>query len=654
MSDKTWRHRLGWTGLRTWFGADPRALGLFRIAFGTLAMLDVLRRWPYLEMLYSNEGLHPNHWHLYQHATSHQFSLLFALSRPGEVAVFFSLTLVSLLLFTVGWHTKVFHVLSALLMWSIHGRVPMIENGGDVVMNLWWLWTLALPLGRRFSVDALRADLRTHPDKAAGDLNRRLPPERGTAWSLGVTAVLWQYVVIYFFNTVHKNGGDWQDGSALAWVLHQDRIITPFGRWWGETLPYWTTEWLTYGTLVVEGAAVVLLLTPLFGKWARRITLTTLVGLHGGIWLMTDVGYFSPTMIVGYLILIAPEDIELLKRALRALARRPVQVWYDSDCGVCHLLARVGARMDRLGTVTWYGRDPDAPLPPGWTAEQLAEQREVTLIAAQPETGAVFTRHHALAAIVDALPAGRLVGWLLRLPGVGHLAGWGYDRFAAQRHKVSAWIGLGVCGLAPAGQGAQAQPVAPTTLGVQRFGFLLTQGLIVFGLVCTNSQLLVENHWLRRRVPHIQPTWAKAFIGYGRFFQGWSMFAPSATKQDGGLIIEATLEDGTVVDPQTGLPPRFAPVSMRHQRWDQFWGSYSMRIASRRNSGKRKYLKEWLLRPGPKLALDGSQRIVEVKVWWLGDQSPDPRVGGEPTEVERYIVVEGKAPRRSGNLAPRK
>ncbi len=646
MSKTTWRQRLGWTGLRTWFGADPRALGLFRIIFGLLAMADVIRRIPYIELFYSNDGVNPNHWRLFTHATGYQFSLLFGLSRPGEVLVFFLLTLGCLALFTLGWRTKLFHILSAVGMWSIHARTPLIENGGDVVMNLWWLWTLALPLGRRLSVDALLADLRRRPDRAAGDLNRAGPVDLAVVWSIGVTAVLWQYAVIYFFNTVHKNGGDWKNGSALAWVLEQDRIVTGFGRWWAETMPYWTTEALTYGTLIIEGAAVVLLLTPVFGKWARRITIASLIGLHGGILLMTDVGYFSHTMMVGYLLLISPEDVNLLKGLLRRLARRPVQVWYDSDCGVCHLAARIGTRLDRLDTLTWFGREAEAPLPPGWTAEQLAETREHTLIAVEPDRGRVYTGARALAAVVDALPGGRLVGWLIRVPGLRHAVDAAYSAFAARRHRVSAWIGLGVCGLAPAGTAAVAHEPMPARRSLSRVGFVAGQLLIVFGLVCTSSQLLVENHWLRKRVPHTQPVWAKAFIGYGRFFQGWSMFAPSAPKRDGGLIIEAELEDGRVVDPQTGEAPRFEPISQRYQHWDQFWGSYSMRIASKRNAGMRKFFKQWLARPGRKLKLSADEHIVRYKVWWLGDQTADPRTKGPPTEVERYVVIEGRVPRR--------
>ena len=39
-----------------------------------------------------------------------------------------------------------------------------------------------------------------------------------------------QFAIIYFYNTVHKDTPPWDDGSALGWVLHQDRILKPFAR----------------------------------------------------------------------------------------------------------------------------------------------------------------------------------------------------------------------------------------------------------------------------------------------------------------------------------------------------------------------------------------------------------------------------------------
>lgn len=635
------RQRLGFTGLGTWFSADPRALGLFRIVFGVLAIADVLRRLPYITMFYSNHGLVPNHWELFS-GGGPQFSLMLALSEPGEIQVFFGLTLIFLLLFTVGWYTRVFQVLSALCMWSIHARLSIIENGGDVVMNLWWLWTLALPLGRRLSLDSMLADLKARPDKFAGALNARPAPDRAPVWSISILAVLLQLSVIYFFNTVHKSGNTWKDGTAVAWVLEQDRILTGFGAWVRDTLPLGFTKMLTWGTLVIEGVAPILLLTPIFTVWARRIIIFGLLGLHGGILVMTDVGYFSHVMMVSYILLLSARDIELIKRLIGRLSAPATVVHYDSDCGVCTLVVRVLARLDRLGRLTFHGREPDAPTPPGMLPADFEAQRELTVFAWRPGSDRVYARHEAIGAATAALPLGRLVAWIAFIPGLGALFGKAYDAFAARRHRVSAWLGMGLCGFGPKPT-AEDPPAGPSAArrAVNRVTHLAVQGFLVFGLVCTGSQLLIENAWARKHIEFRQPRWAAKFVKYGRFFQGWSMFAPNAPTGDGALVIEALLADGRIVDPQTGVAPVLDVADASRMAWDQFWGSYSLRIASGRHTAMRKFFVQWMLRPGRHLELGAEDRIVGFRATWIGDRSPRPKSGDKPRETERYVVMEG-------------
>jgi predicted DCC family thiol-disulfide oxidoreductase YuxK len=635
--------RPAWLG--TWFAVDPRALGLFRIALGLLTLYDVLRRVPYATMFYSNQGLFPNHWLLYSTKGDHALSLMLGLSTPAQAIAFFIATMLCLLAFTVGWHTRLFHVLSAIGILSIHGRIPLTENGGDVVLNLWWLWTLALPLGRRFSLDAVRRSLAARPDKGAGALNLRGTPSISPVWSLSILAVLLQYTVIYFFNTVHKTGPDWMDGSALWWVFEQDRITRGLGVWMLDTLPPSVGRALTWGTLVVEGIAPILLLTPLLTRWARRAFIVLLGALHIGIWATVDVGLFSPNMLVAYLLLLSAQDLDLLGKLSARFAGAPLQVWYDSDCGVCHLVSRWLVRFDGFTRLKFYGREPDAPIPPGWTLEQLAEAREDSIITADPQ-GRVRTRAGAVGAILDALPFGRLLSWPFKLPGLSALLGQAYHAFGVRRHRVSVWMGLGVCGLGPAGANISA---APPETGPQRLVRQLGHGLLVaitaYGLTCAGSQLLIENQWLKTRISHQQPRWARDFIHAGRFFQGWRMFAPDAPRTDGWLVLDFTLPDGTHVDPQTGEAPLFEPADRSTRPAPgQFWGEYSWRIANRGRSNIRRFLKDWLKnRKLPHLLLPANTGYTKAEVWWIGDTSPDPTDRtAKPIETDRVKLVSVK------------
>ena len=69
----------------TYATADPRSLGLFRIALGMLLFVDVLRRWPDIEAHYANTGWLTNHYMLFRPMSDHLFSLYLACSTPGEV-----------------------------------------------------------------------------------------------------------------------------------------------------------------------------------------------------------------------------------------------------------------------------------------------------------------------------------------------------------------------------------------------------------------------------------------------------------------------------------------------------------------------------------------------------------------------------------------
>lgn len=288
---------------RNYLSIDPRTLGLLRIGIACLLLLDLAKRVPVLRLFYVNEGLIPNHRVLWRPPREFSFSYLLALSSAGEVQVAFVLIALIYLCLLVGFRTRLMHVLSWLSLISLHVRVDILSSGADFVFGELLLWTAFLPLGRRFSVDALLRRLRTEPDGVQRDTEPVV--------SLAVLALLMQLTVIYFFNTVHKNGETWRDGSAVYWLVHQERIVTWLGHWAREALPLWFFQALTYLTLVVEGALPLLLLSPWGRPWTRRLALLCIIGLHTGMALMSNLGVFSPTMMVFGLCLVETRDWEL-------------------------------------------------------------------------------------------------------------------------------------------------------------------------------------------------------------------------------------------------------------------------------------------------------------------------------------------------------
>lgn len=262
---------------------DPRSLGVLRIALGALLFLDVARRWPDVEAHYANTGWLTNHFSLFAPMSSHLFSLYLPFSTPAEVKCFMLVHLAVNLALMVGWRTRLMHVLAALLLVSLNSRNPLLENGGWVVLTLLTVWTMFLPLGRRFSVDALL---------------RPGPPDTRPVRSLAVTALLLQWIVIYAFNVVHKTAPPWRDGTAVYYLLQQDHMVTALGAWVRGWIPLPLVQALTFGTLGIESAIALLLALPFRTHVTRMLAWALVIALHFSIDLLVQLGPFSWAMIV--------------------------------------------------------------------------------------------------------------------------------------------------------------------------------------------------------------------------------------------------------------------------------------------------------------------------------------------------------------------
>jgi hypothetical protein len=265
--------------IRTYASADPRSLGLLRIALGVLLAADVLLKFPDVEAHFSNSGWLTNHFALFRPMSDHLFSVYFAFGSPLEVELMLALHLLVCLLLLVGYRTKLMQVLALVLTTSLNSRNILVENGGSVVLNILLVWTAFLPLGRRFSIDALRASLAARHETSQAALNDRLDPPRDAlpVVSLAFTALLLQWSAIYFFNALQKNGASWRDGTAVYYFLQQDRLVTWLGAWLRGALPLGAIKALTFTTLGIEALLPLLLLSP----WRPHVTRMVAFGLMG-------------------------------------------------------------------------------------------------------------------------------------------------------------------------------------------------------------------------------------------------------------------------------------------------------------------------------------------------------------------------------------
>lgn len=115
----------------------------------------------------------------------------------------------------------------------------------------------------------------------------------------------------------------------------------------------------------------------------------------------------------------------------------PLLVVYDADCGVCQASVAWLRKRDLRGRFRFAGNDGELP------AGVSREETEHTVVVL--EDGRKWTRGRATARLLLELRGWVFLGRALRLPGVSWLADRAYDRFARNRHRVSAALGLASC-----------------------------------------------------------------------------------------------------------------------------------------------------------------------------------------------------------------
>jgi predicted DCC family thiol-disulfide oxidoreductase YuxK len=606
---------------------DPRSLGLARIYLALLLLADLVRRVPDLSVWYSNDGLLPNHTLLWRPGARYQFSFFFGASWTSEAAVLFLICGLVFFGLLIGYRTRLFHALSLICIVSLHDRVIFLENGGDVVLNILCAWTLFLPMGARFSVDALRASLRARREGTPAELERRddLPRETRPVVSLAVLALLLQICVIYYFNAVHKSGSTWREGSAVHYALHQDRLVTWLGWQLRAHLTPALSQVMSYASLALEGLAPLLVLNPFAWRTSRRLAVILVTGLHVGFALLLNLGLFSFNMI-GFLLLLIPDrDWDWLARPRGGRASTARRVVYDETSGPCVQLARLLVRLDRHGRLRLVAR-----------GQAAAENRDGPplpddLLVEDARTGRWLQGSRALAAALAAVPFAWPLALLLRTPLLGALLDRLYRAFAGRRHALFPGPGLS---RAPAADG----PATPVGLWLVRQRSRLREAAVVAVMLALGSQVLMENRGVPAWLKLGQAAWMRMVVEYPRLYQGWSMFAPNAPYDDHNVFVDAITEDGRHVDPLNERGSRVAPAPTdtipEFLDQDEYFCDYMQRIP-----GQGAYhppLSDWIQNYHRRTRRPGD-RITSFEVYQITDQSPPPGQT-QPTGVRKTLL----------------
>ncbi|WP_224269591.1 HTTM domain-containing protein [Haloprofundus salinisoli] len=268
------------------FGIDTRALAVFRISLGLLLVTDLALRARHLEAFYTDAGVFPRTLLYELYPTLSQLSVHTLSGAAWAQALLFLLAGLCGLALLLGYHTRVALLLSFLLLVSLHARNPGVLNGGDSVLRRLLFWGLFLPLGDRWSLDAL---------------GRTNAPRERVA-TLASAALLVQVVLVYAVNAAFKLRGDlWLDGVAVRYVLSLQQFTILFG----DTLAQFPTLLHAFDLLWLGLVLASPLLLVLTGR-LRTLLVLAFAGMHLGMLLTMRIGLFPLISLTALLVFLPP------------------------------------------------------------------------------------------------------------------------------------------------------------------------------------------------------------------------------------------------------------------------------------------------------------------------------------------------------------
>ena len=160
---KTHHHeRPNLSKLRALFGIDSRSLALFRMAAGTLLLIDLSIRCGDLTAMYSDQGVLPIAAVRQQLAGTWYWSLHFLHGSSVFQAALFVVAAILAIALLFGFYTRIATIGSWIMLASIYTRAPYAVNGGDTLLVILLFWSMFLPLGKTWSIDACRGRVRSN------------------------------------------------------------------------------------------------------------------------------------------------------------------------------------------------------------------------------------------------------------------------------------------------------------------------------------------------------------------------------------------------------------------------------------------------------------------------------------------------------------
>jgi len=322
---------------------EMRSLAAFRIAIGLLVVADAGLRTRDFGLMLGSAGMFPLDALARFFGDRWAWSLTFLIDADWWVATVLMLQVAAGLALATGWHTPCATALAWVAVVSIVRRTLPATNAGDVWLCCLLFWGMFLPLGRTWSLDAVR---RPQPES----------PQMGTVCSVATLALLLQIAAFYWSAGLGKWNDDWHSGEAVSRALSIHDHGTPLGDRLASHPP--TARLLAWCVLATELVGpLVLLACPL--PAARLAVFMVFIAFHAGIAVFMTVGLFAYVGMATWLAVLPSVVWDRgRQRFVPPLPGGGLSRAATAACGGCLAVAAVAFFHANTG---WRSR----PLPPG-------------------------------------------------------------------------------------------------------------------------------------------------------------------------------------------------------------------------------------------------------------------------------------------------
>jgi predicted DCC family thiol-disulfide oxidoreductase YuxK len=518
------------TRFSTIFEIDLRTLALFRIFLSTAIILDLISRSRDLVAHYTDFGVLPRSV-LVDLLSDSSFSLHMANGSAAFQAVLLIMAGLIAFFLLFGWKTRLMTVLSWIFLISIQNRNVLVLSGEDNLILLLTFWSMFLPLGARYSIDAA--------------LDPQNDDKPDAFFSAATFAILIQGMSMYFFSAILKSDARWfPDGTAVYFALQLDYLVTPLALWFREFKTL--LSGLTYYVLALEFVGPILIFSPIFYKQLRIVFMLAFITMHIGFFLFLEIGLFPLISITMNLLFIPgwvwDKIADRMSRSARSLT-----IWYDGGCDFCLKICNILRVFLAL---------KDLEIKPAQDHPKMNELMEThnSWIVQKDNT------HHLKWSALTHLVAQSFIFWpLSKLMAFRFLQNLGigvYDLIANNRKFLSKFT-------------KRFLPFkkTPTESGKLQTAIVIVFAVFVFvqnvsTVPASGIQLPYEYRMVRQ------------FLG---LYQNWTMFAPYPELDSPWPIIPGELRDGTNVNVYNGkielpdfIKPEVVSAVYTSSRWRKY------------------------------------------------------------------------------------